>query len=131
MRKPDPVDVDLPTRYKIRPEMQGRKWLGTYSVEIVRPAADERKEIPVTTLTGVSASEIYVKLGREVPTPPPEGEFDVEYLRSEIKGYMTDTGKQNVIKTVDFHNHMLDLLDLLPEPEPEPEPEPVEAEESD
>lgn len=121
MRKPDPVDVDLPTRYKIKPEMKGRKWLGTYSVEIVRPAADERKEIPVTTLTGISASEIYVKLGREVPTPPHDGEFDVEFLRSEIQGYMADTGSQTIIKTEDFHNHMLDILKLLPAPEVEVE----------
>lgn len=129
MKKPDTVEVDLPTRYRIKPEMKGKRWVGTYSIEIVRPAADERKELPVTTVTGCTSAEVYVKLGKDVPSPPPE-EFDVDHLRSEIEHLMTATGSQTIIKVGDYHSHLQDLWNLLPKAE-KPEEETKDESEAD
>ena len=110
---PETKEFELPTTYKISPEVEGEEWSGTYKIEVLRHLAEGNKKVTVASVTSAKPSEVYVKLGQKVAelnVDPVEG---IENAKRVIDEALSQYGTQTIIKADDFKNTLLDARQKL------------------
>jgi hypothetical protein len=110
---PETKEHELPTIYKVTPELVKDEWVGTYKVEIFLPIADSTKRKKITEMENVPASELYVKLGVKYPELKTDAEVGIKEALEILQTAVTATGSQTIISAEDHRNALLDAMNKI------------------